>query len=56
MRKRYTAKKKAQIVLEILKEERSIAQIASVSTRGRECTSSFRQKYATCFRPDAPPA
>ena len=26
---RYTAKKKAQIVLEILKEERSIAQIAS---------------------------
>jgi hypothetical protein len=27
-----------------------------VSTRGRECTSSFRQKYATCFRPDAPPA
>jgi transposase-like protein len=29
MRKRYTAKKKAQIVLEILKEERSIAQIAS---------------------------
>ena len=29
MRKRYTAKKKAQIVLEILKEERPIAQIAS---------------------------
>ena len=29
MRKKYTAKKKAQIVLEILKEERSIAQIAS---------------------------
>jgi len=29
MRKRYTAKKKAQIVLEILKEERSIAQIAT---------------------------
>lgn len=29
MRKRYTAKQKAQIVLEILKEERSIAQIAS---------------------------
>lgn len=29
MRKRYTTKKKAQIVLEILKEERSIAQIAS---------------------------
>ena len=29
MRKRYTAKQKAQIVLEILKEERTIAQIAS---------------------------
>ncbi|MCJ7700141.1 MAG: transposase [Anaerolineales bacterium] len=29
MRKRYTSKKKAQIVLEILKEEHSIAQIAS---------------------------
>jgi len=29
MRKKYTTKKKAQIVLEILKEERSIAQIAS---------------------------
>ena len=29
MRKKYTAKKKAQIVLEILKEERPIAQIAS---------------------------
>lgn len=29
MRKRYTAKQKAQIVLEILKEERSIAQIGS---------------------------
>ena len=29
MRKRYTAKKKAQIVLEILREERSIAQIAT---------------------------
>jgi len=29
MRKRYTSKKKAQIVLEILKEEQSIAQIAS---------------------------
>jgi transposase len=29
MKKRYTAKQKAQIVLEILKEERSIAQIAS---------------------------
>ena len=29
MRKRYTAKKKAQIVLEILKEERPISQIAS---------------------------
>jgi len=29
MRKKYTAKKKAQIVLEILKEERSVAQIAS---------------------------
>jgi len=29
MRKRYTAKQKAQIVLEILKEERSVAQIAS---------------------------
>lgn len=29
MRKRYSTKKKAQIVLEILKEERSIAQIAS---------------------------
>jgi transposase-like protein len=29
MRKKYTAKKKAQIVLEILKEERSIPQIAS---------------------------
>jgi transposase-like protein len=29
MRKRYTAKKKSQIVLEILKEERSIPQIAS---------------------------
>ena len=29
MRKRYTAKKKAQIVLEILKEEQSISQIAS---------------------------
>jgi len=29
MRKRYTAKQKAQIVLEILKEERPIAQIAS---------------------------
>ena len=29
MKKHYTAKQKAQIVLEILKEERSIAQIAS---------------------------
>ena len=29
MRKRYSTKKKAQIVLEILKEERSITQIAS---------------------------
>ena len=29
MRTRYTAKQKAQIVLEILKEERSVAQIAS---------------------------
>lgn len=29
MKKRYTAKQKAQIVLEILKEERSVAQIAS---------------------------
>lgn len=29
MRKRYTAKQKAQIVLEMLKEERPIAQIAS---------------------------
>jgi putative transposase len=29
MRKKYTAKKKAQIVLEILKEARLIAQIAS---------------------------
>lgn len=29
MRKKYTAKKKAQIVLEVLKEERSIPQIAS---------------------------
>ena len=29
MRKRYTSKKKAQIVLEILKEEQTIAQIAS---------------------------
>jgi putative transposase len=29
MKKRYTAKQKAQIVLEIFKEERSIAQIAS---------------------------
>jgi putative transposase len=29
MRKQYTAKQKAQIVLEILKEERPIAQIAS---------------------------
>lgn len=29
MRKRYTAKQKAQIVLEILKEDRPIAQIAS---------------------------
>jgi transposase-like protein len=29
MRKRYTAQQKAQIVLEILKEERPIAQIAS---------------------------
>ena len=29
MRKRYTPKQKAQIVLEILKEERAIAQIAS---------------------------
>jgi len=29
MRKRYTAKQKAQIVLEILKEERPIAQISS---------------------------
>jgi transposase len=29
MRTRYTAKQKAQIVLEILKEERPIAQIAS---------------------------
>ena len=29
MRKKYTAKKKAQILLEILKEERSIPQIAS---------------------------
>lgn len=29
MRKRYTTKQKAQIVLEMLKEERAIAQIAS---------------------------
>ena len=29
MRKQYTAKQKAQIALEILKEERTIAQIAS---------------------------
>jgi len=29
MRKRYTAKQKAQIVLEMLKEEQPIAQIAS---------------------------
>lgn len=29
MRKRYTPKQKAQIVLEILKEERAITQIAS---------------------------
>jgi len=29
MKKQYTAKQKAQIVLEILKEERPIAQIAS---------------------------
>jgi transposase len=29
MKMRYTSKQKAQIVLEILKEERSIAQIAS---------------------------
>ena len=29
MRKKYTAKKKAQIVVEILKEERAIARIAS---------------------------
>ena len=29
MRKRYTPKKKAQIVLEMLKEERSVSQIAS---------------------------
>ncbi len=29
MKKRYTAKQKAQIVLEMLKEERSVAQIAS---------------------------
>ena len=29
MRKQYTAKQKAQIVLEILKEERPIAQIAT---------------------------
>lgn len=29
MRKRYTAKQKAQIVLEILKEEKTISQIAS---------------------------
>ena len=29
MKKHYTAKQKAQIVLEILKEERSIAQISS---------------------------
>jgi transposase-like protein len=29
MRKQYTAKQKAQIVLEILKEERPISQIAS---------------------------
>lgn len=29
MRKHYTAKQKAQIVLEILKEERTVAQIAS---------------------------
>ena len=29
MRKRYTPKQKAQIVLEILKEERTVAQIAS---------------------------
>ena len=29
MKKKYTAKQKAQIVLEILKEERPIAQIAS---------------------------
>ena len=29
MRKKYSAKQKAQIVLEILREERSIAQIAS---------------------------
>ncbi len=31
MKKRYTAKQKAQIVLEILKEERSVTQIASES-------------------------
>jgi transposase len=30
MKKRYTAKQKAQIVLEILKEERSITQVASM--------------------------
>ncbi len=29
MKKRYTAKQKAQIVLEILKEERPVAQIAA---------------------------
>jgi transposase len=29
MKKRYTAKQKAQIVLEILKEERTVTQIAS---------------------------
>ena len=29
MKKQYTAKQKAQIVLEILKEEKSISQIAS---------------------------
>ena len=29
MRRRFSAKQKAQIVLEILKEERTIAQIAS---------------------------
>ncbi len=31
MKKRYTAKQKAQIVLEILKEERTVTQIASES-------------------------